>query len=759
MMSDIWAFFFKYPPLVFEKGRLVFASPLPGWMLLVAAALAVAAGWAYLRARSRMQPRDRAVLMTLRGALFAVLLFALFRPTLQIASAVPQENYLGILIDDSRSMQIVDGEEGSRGKQLQDRLAGADGELIRQLSERFRLRIFRFSGSAERIAGAGDLSFTGGQTRVGRALEQVRAEMAGVPLSGLVVMTDGADRAETDLNASLLALRAARVPVYTVGIGRESFRRDVEVRRVSTPRSVLRGTSLVVDVVIEQTGLGGRKVPLVVEDEGRIVSSQEVELPLDGTPAAVRVHFAASEAGWRRFRFRVPLQEGELVHQNNQQEALLEVRDGPHKILYVEGEPRWEVKFMRRAVEDDEQLQLVVLQRLAENKFSRLAVDSAQELANGFPRTREELFSYRALILGSIEAGFFTPEQLRLIADFVSERGGGLLMLGGRRAFAEGGYAGTPLEDVMPVVLDGRSDAAFFAELAVEPTRAGQSHPALQLAEEPAASRARWASLPPLSTFNRVTRLKPGATALLTGSGTGVPSGQVVLASQRYGRGLSIAMPVQDTWMWQMHADVPLEDQTHETLWGQILRWLVNESPGQLTFVPSAEPAALRQPVRLQAQLRDNAFRSVNDARLAAMVEAPDGSTREVPMQWTVQRDGEYAASFVPSAAGLHRIRVEAKRGDASIATSLLALDAVEDDGEHFSAQMRSPLLKRIAEETGGRFYTLSNLSRLPEEIRYSGQGVTSVERYDLWDMPIVFLLLIGLVAAEWAYRRKRGLP
>jgi uncharacterized membrane protein len=754
---SVWEFFFKYPPLVFEKGRLVFATPLPPWMLLLAVALALLAGWTYLRRGGPGVPvRGRATLFGLRAAILGVLLFALFRPSLQVPVAVTQENYVGVLIDDSRSMQIADGEEGTRGAQLQQRL---DAELIQALSERFRVRLFRFAGSAERVSGVEELTFAGGQTRLGRALEQARAELAGLPLAGLVVVTDGGDRGEAELNASLLALRSASVPVFTVGVGREAFQRDVEVRRVSTPRTTLRGTALVVDAVIAQTGYGGRTVPLVIEDEGRIVASQQVALPADGTPAAVRIHFTATEPGWRRFRFRVPLQEGELVRENNQQDALIEVRDGPQKILYFEGEPRWEVKFMRRAVADDPQLQLVVLQRTAENKFLRLDVDSASELASGFPRTREELFAYRALVLGSVEAGYFTREQLKLIADFVAERGGGLLMLGGRRSFAEGGYAGTALAEVLPVELDGQPDPDFFAELTVSPTRAGQHHAALQLADDPAASRARWESLPPLSTLNRVTRLKPGATALLTGSGAGVPAGQVVLASQRYGRGLSLALPVQDSWTWQMHADIPVEDETHQTFWRQMLRWLVNEVPDQLTSAASAEPAALHQPVRIRADLRDESFVSVNDARVAAWVEGPDGSEREVALQPSVQRDGEYGAQFIPAAAGTHRIRVGAWRGERSVATGSLALDAVDDDGEFFGAQMRGPLLRRIAEETGGRFYTLDNLRRLPRDVNYSGQGITSVERYDLWDMPILFLLLVGLLATEWGFRRRRKLP
>jgi hypothetical protein len=346
-----------------------------------------------------------------------------------------------------------------------------------------------------------------------------------------------------------------------------------------------------------------------------------------------------------------------------------------------------------------------------------------------------------------------------MIADFVGERGGSVLFLGGKRAFSEGGFAGTPIADVMPVVLEDRGDPEYYRELTVTPTRAGLVHAALQLDSDPEVSRQRWATLPPLSTFNRLTRLKPGATALLTGTGQGVSEGQIVLASQRYGRGLSLALPVQDTWIWQMHADIPLEDETHETLWRQLLRWLVNETPDQLTFSASAEPAGLNQTVQFHADLRDAGFNRINDAAISALVEGPDGSVSEMPLRWSNRRDGEYLGAFTPAASGLHQIRVRAERGGEDIASGTLALDAVEDNGEFFNAQMRAPLLRRIAEETGGRFYALADIGRLAEDVRYSGSGITRVESYDLWDMPFVFLLLIGLVGGEWAFRRMRGLP
>ncbi|SVC26857.1 uncharacterized protein METZ01_LOCUS279711, partial [marine metagenome] len=409
------------------------------------------------------------------------------------------------------------------------------------------------------------------------------------------------------LAESLLPLQAANVPVYTVGLGEEILTPDVQVSRVEIPRSVLVGTSLVVDVIVSHRGYSDRTVSLVVEDAGQIMASEDVTFQGDGEPVVARVRIETTESGPRLLRFRVPVQDGESVERNNAREVLVDVVDESEKILYFEGEPRWEVKFVRRAVAEDENLQVVVLQRTAENKFLRLDVDDAEELAAGFPKTREELFRYRGLILGSVEASFFTHDQLNMIADFVSQRGGGLLVLGGRNAFAEGGYEGTPVEEALPVLLDDDRNTEgnpYFEELLVSPTRTGLTHPATQLGGGDSESiRELWESLPPVTTLNPISRLKPGATGLLTGGTDQDRSRQVVLAYHRYGRGKVIVLPIQDSWIWQMHADIPLEDQTHETFWRQLLRWLIDGVPDPISAQSESELVEPGQVVKLTAEV------------------------------------------------------------------------------------------------------------------------------------------------------------
>ncbi len=763
-LERVFQLLFKYRPAVFAEGELAFGVAGPLAIGLMAAAVALGAALlTYRRVGAHSSRRDRWVLAALRASVLLVVLACLFRPMLLLSAPVPQRNFVGVLIDDSRSMQIADGRV-TRGDVVRAALGTGDSSLVAALRERFQVRLFRFGSSLQRMDDPAALGFNASETRVGDAIAGARQELDAVPLSGLVVLSDGADNASSAVADELQSLRARSVPVFTVGIGAERFERDAEIERVELPRQVLEGTSFVANVVIRQRGFEGMRVPLVVEEDGKVITQEEIELPPDGAAAPVRVTVTVRNAGARTLRFHIPLQPNEQVTRNNERRALVDVRHRREKILYVEGEPRHEVRFIRDAVEADSNLQVVLLQRTAENKYLRLNVDGPTELAGGFPTTRAELFRYRAIVLGSIEASAFTPDQLRMLSDFVSVRGGGMLFLGGRRAFGEGGYAGTPLADILPMFVDGDavSDSLTpFNELHVRVTPAGLSHPVTQHAA-PTRRRARADSSPivrvPVTSVNRVTRLKPGAITLLEGSAGRYR--QPVLIYQRYGRGLSVALPVQDSWLWYMHADVAVGDAAYRTLWRQLLRWITSDTPDQIKVSTSVDRIRPGGDVAIRAEVSDSSFVRRNDARLVARVFSPSGKVAEVPMEWVVDRDGEYHANYTSDEPGVHTVRVTATGGrPGAQALEDSTFVAVADLGaEFYGAEMHRPLLQRIADETGGRFYTPATMSRLPEDIALNKRGVTVINQMDLWDMPAILVLLIGLLGAEWAYRRHRGL-
>jgi hypothetical protein len=346
-----------------------------------------------------------------------------------------------------------------------------------------------------------------------------------------------------------------------------------------------------------------------------------------------------------------------------------------------------------------------------------------------------------------------------MLADFVSVRGGGLLALGGRRAFAEGGYAGTAVSDALPVELGqpGPYVDSGALEIAILPTTAGLIHPATQLAPNDSATAKLWKVMPPLTSVNLLGRAKPGATVLLEGS---VPEGgrkNPVLVFQRYGRGKAIMFAVQDSWLWQMHARIPVEDQSHETFWRQLLRWLVSDVPDRVDVV-AAEGGAIDEASPIQVTVSDSAFLRANGASVRAEITSPAGTKSTLPFEWATERDGEYRASLVPGENGVHEVKVSAVLGKDTLRSESAFVRAAEPTAEFFGAQLRPSLLRQFAEETGGQYYTAANAQKLPEDIVYSASGATVVERKDLWDMPILFLLLLGSAGSEWLYRRRRGL-
>ena len=760
-MEGLLEFLLKYRPAAFERGSLAFAPPLPVWLVWLAVGAIAAAGAAqYARSAGVLTTRDRVLLGALRVIAVAALGFALARPVLVIAESVTQRNIVAVLVDDSRSMRIADVGGKPRSSVVTSLVGGADSALLAALAPRYQTRVYRVSGSG-RVSDPAALAYDGPRTRLLSSVLRLEDELEGAPLAGVVVLSDGADNSTVTgtspgITEQLLSLRSRGIPVYPIGIGSPRFERDVEIARIDAPRTVLRNSTVLLTVVVVQRGLGGTRLPVVVEDSGRIVGSASVVMPKDGEAVQVRVRVPASETGARLLRVHVPVQSGEVVRENNERRTLLVVRDRREKILYMEGEPRPELKFARRAVEGDANLQLVTLLRSAKDKFLRLGVDDSLELASGFPTTREELFSYRGVVLGSIEASFFTADQLRMLSDFVSERGGGLLFLGGRGAYAEGGYAGTSLSDAFPFELSVGTPDSTAHELHARPTPLGALHPALQIGRDDSTTATRWTSLPPLTSVNTLLRAKPGATVLLTGGLGDGPGTRPLLAVQRFGRGRVMGLAAQDTWLWQMHASIPVADSTHEILWRQMLRWLVGDVPDRVD-VTVPEESGPGEAVPVTAVVSDRAFIKANGATVQGAVRGAGGAS-QMSFDWAVDRDGEYTASFVPDRPGVHEVVLQSVfRGD-STDSSPAYVRVAEAMDEHFGAELRASLLRQVAEETGGRYYTPATVGDLARDIVYSPSGSTVVKKNDLWDMPIVLIVLLLALGGEWVLRRRRGM-
>lgn len=769
---------FGSPPIAFARGE--FDLLIPWTALFGAAAVAALLVWfglGYRSAGGRARPVERLLLAGARAGVVTLALLCLLQPQLVLSVSVPQENVAAVLFDDSASMRIADAGDGSerRGDVLLDAFpvdATNDPDALGpRLEEKFVTRFFRFAGEAERVDSPRELSFGGARTDLAAALKRPLDELASLPLAGVVLLTDGAETVGGEsgeaLEEVLVELRAQGVRVFPVPLGSSGSGADVELGPPDLPARVLAGSLVEVRTRIRARGLAGRTARFEVLDEGRIVARETVRFDSDDEETSVAALASMDESGARRLRLRVAPLPGETTLQNNERTVLLLVEDRPAKLLYFEGQPRWELKFLRRAVEADEGLTVATLLRTAEGKFYRLGVSGPDELAGGFPDTREELFGYDAVILGSVEAAFFSQDQLNMLRDFVSQRGGGLLTLGGGRSYVEGGYRDTPIAEILPFTLGGEPNAVEatpertpLRELRVSPTRAGASHPVVRLDPEPGQNADRYRGLPLLSSVNLTGSPKAGAITLLEGAGPDGAS-EPVLLFQRFGRGRVMSLTVQDLWLWQMDASVPVEDQTHETLWRRLLRWLAADAPRRVEAAVSSGRSLPGEPVRVRARVEDEHFLAVNSAEVEAVVTGPDGEFAPVRLSWTGERDGEYAGSFLPRVDGLHRIEVRAGGRDPETSEPLTAeawAEAGAVDDEFFGAGTDRALLERIAGATGGAVFEPEDAADLVFDLSIAESGAAVVERRDLWNQPGVFLLFFGLLAVEWCGRWLRGM-
>jgi uncharacterized membrane protein len=766
-MDQLVQLLFGHERAVFTNGQFGFEVRLPIWLLLfILLAFAAFIYFAYIRTRTRLAGSALAGLILLRTALLALLLLMLLRPVIVVSSVIPHSSYVALLTDDSRSMQITDERNGlSRLEAAKSFVLSPESSFLTRLQKTFRTDFYGFSTEVTKLAGGGELFGEGLGSDLGGAISEAARRSSAGPLSAIVVVSDGASNVPRDLAAELRDLRARGIPVYTVGTGSTTRSADVELSRVIVPRRVLVGSSANVEAFVRLNGFGATKVLIAVSEDGRALKTEEFNLRGDGTQA-VQLEIVPTTAGSHRYTFDISALDGETVLENNRQEALVEVIEGPLKVLYVEGEPRWEHGKMRAALSRNEKnVTLVSILRSGENKFYRQGVAGEQELVSGFPKTEEELFVYQGLILGSVEASFFTTEQLRNIEAFVARRGGGLLALSGRFAFDQGKFAGTPIGDLLPLALGERAAAVPVASAPLfkaQLTAQGASHPITRLNADRAASQKTWDDLPLISVPQPLTRMKPGASLLLearrAAGGAGSAAAVVpLLAHQRYGRGQTLVFTASDTWRWQMKMDS--KSNAHETFWRQMLRYLVSLSPEQIEVASERDVYALNDAVRILADVRDKKFNPVREARATALIFKPSGASVEVPLRFTARDDANrYVGEFKTDELGRHRIELSVtgpEIGTTRVESNFLVSEL---NREFYDSAQNVSLLKRIAAETGGKYYTLDELDALVGDLTYrqtdNSQRVTKA----LWDMPVNFLLLVGLLSGEWFLRKREGL-
>jgi uncharacterized membrane protein len=763
-MDSLVRFLFGHEQAVFTNGRFGFdVRPSALLLILIFLLAGVFIYFIYLRPRVRLPRRTTAALIALRATLLTVMILLLLRPVVVVSSVIPRSSYVAVVIDDSLSMQLHDVPGGATRLDTVKLalLNTGPNTFLNRLEQKFKTSLYGFSGALARLKDGNDLEGEGRTSDLSGALDETIKRSSGMPLSAIVLATDGAANVPTDITNTLRELRARDIAVFTVGVGDTAKPLDAELTRINMPRRVLVGSRVNIETFVGLSGYSATKVLLGVREDGRAIKTEEFNLRGNDTEA-INLEITPTTPGVHRYTVEITPLDGEITVDNNKQDALVEVIQGPLRLLHVEGEPRWELGKIREALQlNEKNIVLVSLQRTGENKFYRQGIGNQVELSTGFPKTEEELFSYDGLVIGSVEAGFFSADQLRSIEAFVARRGGGLLALGGRLSFDGGKYKGTALEDLLPLSLTGGpvDEENTYAPV-YKPflTGAGQAHPITRLNDDRGANQKIWNDLPPISVSEALLNVKPGATVLLEarkvdGSGAPLP----LLVQQRYGRGQTLALTAADTWRWRMRMDA--KNNSHETFWRQMLRYVVSGTPQQIEVSTAKDVYSMDDTVNIVADVRDRKFNAVGDAHATARVTKPSGATVDVPLKFTTLNNANiYTGEFKADELGQHRIELlgtSASLGQLNAQSNVLVSDL---NREYYSAAQNSDLLKRIAAETGGKYYTPAQVKSLLDDLTYRQTPYSERVTKDLWDMPVNFVLLIGLLSAEWFLRKREGL-
>ncbi len=756
-----------------EGVRLVWEHAWPAWVWVALLAVAAfLAGWSYSRLMG--DRRARGALAAARFALMALVLAVISGPMLELPRETVEPDWVLALVDRSASMTIadVDGPAGrsSRDEQLRA-LLEQSRDAWRAMAESRRVVWLGFDdGAFELEASEADRALPdlrdepdGPRTRLSAAIEQTLQRSAARALSGIVLFSDGRTT-DPPTRSVIRRLRSDKVGVFVVPLGSPDALGDLAIRRADAPRRAFVRDQVPVVVELDQlgsaaAGAGGVVRLLDVSSPGTDpvelaraeIQEGDREVTLTAEPQL------AGEATWQVV---VETDRPDLITDNNARTFLIELVDRPLRVLFVEGYPRWEYRYLKNLMIREKSIDSSVMLISADRDFAQ----EGNQPITRLPRSPEEFAPFDVIVIGDVPATFFSPEQLEMIRQHVSERGGGLLWIGGER-YTPRTYAATALAELLP--LRGTlSLPAVERPVTMVPTELAARLGLLRLGGDDGSGWPRQLADPASgwSQLQWAQRIEPGrlkpTAEVLAETADEVRGARLPLVIQmRYGAGSVIYVATDETWRWRYGRG----EQLPEQFWVQIIRRLGRESlAGALdpaTLEVSPRRLTTTQVMQIDLELLD--ARLIDDARVSvgAVVETADGTqVAEIELHRMSAGEPEgdgasrFSTTFRPGSTGQLRVRVDDPALESMRLQIPVEVFAPDDELRH--PETDHALLAALASETGGRTLAPGELGDLATLL--PNRSVRSINPLSerIWDTPLVFGLVLVLLAAEWIGRK-----
>jgi len=813
--------------------RLDWVSSWPAWVVVLIVGACVAYIYQlYRHEASKLIPRDRILLTAVRVLAVLILLVMIFEPVVIWDMPASRDASLIVMLDDSKSMALVDPYEGSdeltsvvrvlwpremgewKGSSPRDlpvekreeltKLSRADlvnrvlgdenRNFVVPLAALFNTKVYVFSDELREVATGFQsedgkraestpdelskvrLTPRGDTTRAGDLLHRAVVQSRGRP-AGIVIVTDGGRNVGAGLQSTASLLKERGIKVYAVGVGDATPQRDVAVRNVNANRIVHLSDEVTIDFELEASGFREEKdvtVKLLCDGEevllrkdGRQVNSVEftVKADLPGEddafvpPPAEKcsISFQPDKVG--EFTYTIvaePLSE-ERVRQNNAYELPLRVDDAKIKVLYVEGTPRWEYRYLKNALVRDETVEVACFLADADFDFPQEGNRSIQLV----PTEEKELAKYDVIILGDVPRGRqgLTDEQLALFHKFVDKLGGGFIMQAGI-LHAPRDYRHTPIEKMLPVDIDA---AALGQGTTIEwrpvLTPTGERHAMTRFEPDLQANRVRWQELPGLFWHFPVRRARPGGKILLAHpTEKGEEGPRPLLITQDYGKGKTAFLAVDSTWRWRSKVG----DVHFMRFWGQVIRELSQEkllgTSKRFRVTTERNDYLVGQKVKVTAEVLDREFEPSTAAEIRARIESAEGDVRVVKLLPNAQFPGTFEAEVALNRPSRYRVMLELDEPGVEEEIISHHFLVAKSNREFENPRMRREDLKTLAATTGGEYFDIQRARFIPDVIRRLKATTVRDVRDELWNAPMLFTLFCMLFLGELGYRKLRKL-
>ena len=700
--------------------------------------------FAFLTYRHTFPPlnkRKKALLLALRIIAILSLFLVLSEPILTIARRVTQKPVVALLLDISRSMNLK-GADIKRIEELQNLLKN---DVFEKISSQAELQTFGFADSLIPLDLKGQLPDSlGNATSIGEAIELVEKKLKEENLTGIVILSDGANNLGDD---PVLVARSLNIPIHTGGMGEYMPPKDVSIERIVYNDIGYVGDQIPVRVDISQTGFEHLKIPVSIKEKKNILTQQNLSLGKSGATQTVDLTITPEEAGLHQYRLTIPFLKEESVKENNQRTFTIKVLKSKIEILLITGNLNWEYTFLKRALQRDRNVELKTL----------VYGKKRQPIVGRFPQGEKQLSQFDILILID-PPSFMLKGHKKEIEDFVFSEGGSALFLLGKEFMDTHGFM--EVLSLLPFNPSGRNITFSSAHLNLKLTEEGKLHPITRLVENMEENIEIWSDLPPflgVATLGSVTKDATTLAGVRSPLDAGIFSPGIVV--RNYGKGKVMIITVTPFWRWDFLLwGIGKDNQIYQTFWNNSVRWLVTREDMDLINVLTDKKIYKGgERITFKAKIFDQNYQKIKDASVVVNIKGEALPDSEV-VNLSLNDLGDYTVTLRALPPGKYSFEGKVFRDGKKIGTKRGEFLVEEYSVEDSDLKTDFDLLRRIAEVSGGKYYEKEQIENLASDLNLIEKEEQKKREIQLWNHPLLLAIFVLCLSFEWAIRKRSQL-